>query len=436
MSDTPIAPRKETDLPVPVSRTAGDLDHSNGIALSGFFTTLIKYAEPLSLSFEGDHGLMTDNDTDFKNSGQPIPKPEWRKGASSSGPVSYTINEPITVKLELSIDPPNADPIDCAIVGKGTRGLSQLSFSKFEQLRGGKATVTLKGNSLDPSPHPVGAFSGDIDWEISVPSLARSFKTRTTGHMVFITMGTPTQPSDSPTSVDRGFTVHRMKVAIARVQEAKSRDPQEIVKYLTTRVPGYTLRRIERLKELSHPDYYNGVGGAWTFDEFLESSAECQAIARWVLAILTHVGFRAVVPDIQLCFVWADPHARGAPLENVTSTLGLEKVTKQVGSEEWTARLLDHFPEVKKTYQQVSPAVADFNLPNVFEACLRMSFRGTLSYYALGAGANNHFRSAAEVLRVFFALCWVRFSDKSDPPPFEVKEVVRRWLDRAGKPIP
>lgn len=74
--------------------------------------------------------------------------------------------------------------------------------------------------------------------------------------------------------------------------------------------------------------------------------------------------------------------------------------------------------------------------PNMFEACLRMTINGKVTYYALGSGKNNHFHSAAEVVAVFYALCWVQFENKLDLPRFEIKEIVRRWRDRSGNLIP
>jgi hypothetical protein len=180
-----------------------------------------------------------------------------------------------------------------------------------------------------------------------------------------------------------------MEKAVQLVAAIGSNDPHTIVGQLMTKFPYYTLRRDPGVpSKYRHPDYLGAYG-------------ECQAIVRFVRNVIKQVGCPGQAETV---VVWADPDIEGGNkvLEGPWGAgTGLRNKERPVGGGSWFAVLVDKDPVAEgRTFPM------DHIGLNNFEACLRFTHNGRRRYYGGGAGVYN---SADEVVKAFYALCWVSF---------------------------
>jgi hypothetical protein len=232
---------------------------------------------------------------------------------------------------------------------------------------------------------------------------------RTGPHAIHQTFGAP---NESSAEQEDGATLLRMRHAIELVARARGQRPHEVVASLMALFPGYTLMPDPAVpKELDHPAYFNDRGGAWPMADHIAARAECQAIVRFVRAILRQTGCPG---ETSAVVVWSDPEIDGGATaleREIGMGGGLATRNKRGPSGgTWYAALVDRplsDGDVGKVFPPSHARLPDGRRSlgfNNFEACLRFRDGGVCKYYGGGAGV---YGSPQEVLRCFHALCWM-----------------------------
>lgn len=377
----------------------------------------------VGLAFVGDHATMNDNATDWTKNGNPIAKPEFTYGKKSA-PISRTKASFLAVKVELEVWPYEAPQTQCTIKGVATWG--QTFETKFP-LQGGKQTVVVE--SAEMLPDKVAKLAGDIEWTVDNGVDGPMKADLSWGHTLYVTID---RPIDLATTREAGITEKHMMTAVDLASRAGALDPHAIVGWLMGQIPGYTLQRNPAVPaEYAHPTYFNSVGGAWPLADWLRHRAECQAICRFVSAVIKQVGCPGTA---EVIVVWADPDigdgntAQEAPWAS-GGGLG-HKPTRLIYGDPCNATLVDSYVEEGAEYPIDDENDANYVGCNNFEACLRFEHNGVKKYYGGGAGVYN---SAQEVLTAFHGLVWVSTRADIHGRRFaRIVQVVKRWRDRNG----
>ena len=140
--------------PIPVPAAPGNTNQVNAP------TRTFNEIKTVSLEFIGDHAMLKDNATDWTNTGNAFPKPEFTYGKQSA-PISRTKDNVLAVKVGLEVWPADAPQMPCTITGATTWGLS---FTTKFPLQGGQQVVILE--SAEKLPNRVTKLAGDIEWTV------------------------------------------------------------------------------------------------------------------------------------------------------------------------------------------------------------------------------------------------------------------------------
>lgn len=442
-----------------VMRTGGGLTHRNAVRKRIVALRIER------LTFLSDHGLLTDiapESTDWKIGGTRYVELEggahWQPIAGKSFPASVTKGTTLRLELDLSVDPPDADPIEGTLHGEptGTASSPEL-FMVFESALfvGGSASVKLSLTANGALPNEV--FDLDfrsIAWKATIAG--ETFDLGATGpHHLYVTYDTPNvggvpmvTPFDAkPAPLEDGITDKRMSAAVtltdkrsketAKTKDAETdlfmdrNDPHVIAKILIAAFAGYSLQHDPTVPEVfNQPGYINGSPdksrtGAWPMFDFITQSGECQAIVRFVRGVLMQIGCPG---DVELVVVYAhaaadngaialedrviprDPDATkyllvGNKMELVA---GLNRNNMRIGFNNGVVEtqflsLADS--AFNKGDLKVGDLIPAGTTLNAFEACLKFTFGGKTRYYG-GGVPNSSFKSAQEVIGVFSALVW------------------------------
>jgi hypothetical protein len=392
-------------------------------------TVHVKYRKKITqiqltkLTYKSDHHLMLDNHVDWLPTGSLYTKPEWTIGTSCN-PVSHSMNQVITLDLEFDVQPPDADPDIGDIIGKAplkTPDSTTLYYTfaaTYQKFKGGTVQVTATLRTV--APDHVIRLTGDIAWSVTTRENGSFDAGSSTGHDHFITMSTPV---NAPTR-EAGITQRRMRMSVTRVAEANSNDPHAIAKYLQNRFHGYTLKTDPAVPaKYNHPQYFAHQGqtesgaGAWPAIEFVDQTAECQAIIRWVRAVMLQVGCPGTMSVV---VVWADP-SDGKVKEGDwdAGVGGLVSVQKTVNGKVWQATLADDNVEEGDVIEYGSVGF------NNFEACLKLTYGGKTMYYGGGAG---DYETKEKVITAFTALIWYSWVTTSDAKRMvRIEKVVKTY---------
>ena len=364
----------------------------------------------IKLTFKTDHHLMTDNNSDWTNSGSLFSKPEWTFG-SDSNPISHTRNQSVNMDLDFEVQPANAGETIADVTGTATLETpgstapkQKLVFAAAQQkFKGGVVTVSAALNA--PWPKLVAQLTGDIQWSVKTKDDGPFDAGASSGHQIFFTMNTPVNAPGR----EAGITKKRMRRAVALVAEANSDDPHAIAVYLQRKFPSYTLQPNPNVpSQFHHPRYFADVSqgevesgcGAWPSADYFTEEAECQAIIRFMRAVMMQVGCPGTM---SIMVVWADPSNNAKVMEGDwdAGAGGLAGITKVVNGKTWSATLVDKDPV--KAGQLFDLGAIGLNN---FEACLKLTAGGKTVYYGGGAG---DYDTKEDVITAFEALCWVSF---------------------------
>jgi hypothetical protein len=271
-----------------------------------------------ALKFTTDHGLLNDNDTDWKKTGTAIPEPEWKRTPAANGPITHTRKETIEAQATFSVPMPGADTKSATV--EGNARIPSLSFkaSAAESFGPGpEKTVGVKANA--PLPDLVGRITATIVWQAKADHM---YAASVSGpHVVFVTYGKPIDGG----LVEDGVTLHRMKKAIEWIGGAWATGktkPVDLIEAVFSKFRGYILNfqmlsRAQRVFLAANPKILaalraagfatyqrSDVGGAWPLAEFASYGGECQAIVRLTRAMAHQVGLPG---KIEIKYISSEP---------------------------------------------------------------------------------------------------------------------------------
>lgn len=353
----------------------------------------------VSLAFNSDHNLLKDYPTDWKDGGSRFAKPEWTPGQQH--PITHSLDERVTVELELEVSPPDACPETGTLRGEGPGGLV------FE-----KSGLTFKGGRMKvpaiTSERKLGKKVEKLDFRVGWSTIGTSTAlSAQTANVAYITIDTPRDPAAS----EHGVTLKRMDKAVSLVSPMGTTNPQTIVHQLMKKLPVYVLKANPAVpSDLRHPAYYNAVGGAWPLADYMPYAAECQTIVRFVRKIIKQIGAPG---DAKMVYIYADPTAplvakedeETIPNPALHSHLGFALVDKKVTHADVGKR----FPP---SHTEMPDGSVSLGL-NAYEACLKFTAHdgpegkaGPLkTYYYPGGTGGSRTDNIDDVLKhSFFAL--------------------------------
>jgi hypothetical protein len=222
--------------------------------------------------------------------------------------------------------------------------------------------------------------------------------------------------------------------------------PHQIVQNLMGILPGYVLVPDPAVPAaLGHPRYFTSDGGAWNIADFISKSAECQAIVRFIRAVIKQVGCPGTT---QVIVVYADPWVNNGNtvLEDdhehpPSGGAGLHhSASKKVNGRDSVPSLVDVYPG------DAPGKIFDSNrrgrLPgigsNAFEATLKFTHLGTSKYYPGGTGGGPGLATKEDVIFSFFALVWLSSAPggQATEDLVKVEQIVKRYRKKDGAIIP
>lgn len=438
-----------------VMRTATGLGHHNALRKRLLALRIER------LTFRDDHAMLTDEagpSASFRATGTRYVELEggahWKPGTSF--PASLTKGTKVRVAIEITADPPDADPIDGTVraTPSGAASSDPDAFLTFEgpiRVGGGGAKIELTLEAKEPLPDEVFDCPGrSLAWQVTLGD--RTFDLGTTGpHHLYITYSTPdaggrpmpTPFGTEPAPLEEGITEKRMEAAVTLTEKMwrqaihiedpetgelmDRNDPHVLARILNATVPGYTLSSDPSVPaELGHPHYFNdhpsmARTGAWPIFDYMAQRAECQAIVRFVRGILMQIGCPG---QARLVVVYAHANVDGGATALADAVLPPDSdATKyrpdnngqmrlRPGLHRDAARLgvVDGAPVLQTlgladSKVEVGEMIAPGTVLNAYEACLEFTHGGKTRYYGGGVPASA-FKSPQEVIGVFWGLVW------------------------------
>jgi hypothetical protein len=318
----------------------------------------------VSISFRSDHALLTDYNTDWEDGGNRYQKPEWPYLSQDPPPVTHTMDQTVTLRLQIQVEPDNATATQGTLVGTATG----MTFTRNGALAGGLHSIDLTSNNR--LAKRIRRQNFPIAWGLTL-SGGRALDLGTTQHRIFVTMGRPTTVNLYP-----GITLKRMNKAVSETKDMDDPTPHA----LAARILG----------RWQHYDPHVAHRNAWEL-EGDQAGADCQTMVRYTEYVLKMVGCPGAVDWI---VVWGRAGAPTVGVENLGPSPHMTEpvqwykdvVGPTLGREKWHATLQD-----------------GGGVFNRYEACLKVAHGGTTRYYAGGAGVHN---DADSVLGVFRAMVW------------------------------
>lgn len=331
----------------------------------------------IRVTFQSDHNLLKDYDTDWKDGGSRFPKPEWTPAAQH--PLSHSMDKTVKLEVVLEVTPKDACPETGTLQGEGPDGMkfekTGVSFAPGEV----KVAVT----SDKPLAKKIQEFDFLVNWKTVGTSV--SVSPSQTSNKMFVTMDTPTTPPARP-----GITLKRMRHAVKATSGAGSLDPHKIVEHVMSKWSSFNLNQVyDNAWELAD-DARDAAGDL--------IGADCQTIVRHTDKVIKMVGCPG---KAEFIVVWAKVPTPTKGEENLAYTPNMSDPKQWHNSNRppnpararWRATLEDHGGGL-----------------NRYEACLRFTYPeasvnvADKKYYAGGVGRLNN---ANEVIKVFKTMSWL-----------------------------
>jgi len=362
-----------------------------------------------SMAFLSDHRELKNDVGDWKNGGTVYPRPDWTPAVNH--PVSHNMDKPVQLVLKVTVNPSDACPEVGTWEGTGPDGLVFPPVSTT--FNPGENTITVySSNNLQKK---VQKLHFTTNW--TAKSKSGSFSSVSSNYCL-VTIDKPINDGWQ----EDGATTKRMVQAIDLVSPIGSTDAHTIVAGLMLKIPFYTLERDPAVPSVyNHPKYFNTEGEAWPISDYLGSYAECQAIVRWVRAVIKQIGCPGTAEPVA---IWADPDvSTGATvLESPLGPSGAHTLhgrTKVIGGKTCRAALAALDPVA------VGTLFTPGSMMNMYEACLKFTDSGVTKYYGGGAGV---YTSKDTVIKAFYALVWYTAMVQPDGSiKYRIEEIVHRY---------
>lgn len=375
--------------------------------------------EVVSVAWRSDHGLLKNNEKDWRHTGSVYAKPEWTRGGQNH-PISHTMDSPAQLEVTIVVGPPDGEPQAGKLIGEGPDGLR---FEKKMHVAPGRASHVLE--SKGKLRRAIARLDHAIDWRLELSVDGTVSGGSSGNHCIYLTHDTPRSAGPR----EAGITQRRMHKAVELIEPMGTLDPHTIVHRLMRMLPYYTLFASDKVPaEYEHPAYFNDVGGAWPMGDYISEYGECQAIVRFVMAVTAQVGLPG---EGKLIVVWSDPDVDGGATALEGTGGGLNGKRKVVNGKTWYAALVDSEiteADVGKVFPPSHSRMPDGRISpglNNFEACMKFTHDGVTKYYGGGAGV---FDSKEQVLRAFHSLAW--FSGAQLPNGdwgYRLEQIVKKY---------
>ena len=208
-------PTNGSDFPVGETAVVCTATDSSGNQGYCWFTVTVLQREVKSVEFLTDHGLLTDNTTNYTYGGTTYPTPEWVRKPLRNCPISHTKNTNITVCVTVAVTPAN---VDFTLAGDG--GFAYLSFPTTNLTStGSDQAVTLTANA--PLPNCVTNITGGINWTITTSDSACKSNAWTSGpHRIYVTYATPTGTEATEKRISWVCSLANGKATLAEIGDA------------------------------------------------------------------------------------------------------------------------------------------------------------------------------------------------------------------------
>ena len=379
----------------------------------------------VELTFLSDHGVIRNNTTDWENTGELYEKPDWTP--AKSNPVSHSMkkNGKIQVVIEAEGEAPDNGEIKAKV---GNVLFFQSGTVNFKI---GKNTLVL--TSVKNLSEALGQGNVVFKWTGSTTRKPEEESIGKTKNLIFVTYSDPIRRETEP---EDGFTVYRMAKSIKLIKASNKTELHPIVKALMNLFKTYTLEADPAVPaNLEHPFYSHKKIGAWALRDYIQHTAECQAICRFVRGIMEQVCVPNVVPTV----VWAVPTANDLDYVAHEAPYGFGGLTRHYKSVDASYNKLETYQEpeelgfldtlsgkkplmltktrtVRVPKKETWMARLTTSAPtdgedatdcglNTFEACLKFTDdKAVVKYYGGGAGVYD---SKESVVKAFHSLVWV-----------------------------
>ena len=325
-----------------------------------------------SITFTSDHGVMKDNDSNWKSSGDVRSGPgqtEWfvaSNGKVVSNPISQSRDTNVAIDVVLNVLPVNAPAAPIRLMGRSPAGF--LTFDFAGTMAGGlNQHVPLV--STGKLPDAIRAFpSQEVVWTMEWRSWDHEIG-RTT-HTIYVTKNAPRRPDE--------VTEKRMRTSVelvgAAADDAGTLDPHLLIRSVMTRWGAYNLDV--------------ALDNDWELADNLDRGAQCNDIVGFVQGMIETVGVEGTGTPV---VVWARPGTPMVPEESIYPHGGTRAAGPHPTQPSWFLGLMDQN-----------------GCPNAFEAALRFEHPvGNLRYYPGGVPMDRDYLTAKDVLFIFQCLAWL-----------------------------
>jgi peptidoglycan hydrolase-like protein with peptidoglycan-binding domain len=320
-----------------------------------------------SIHFTSDHSLMKDNRLSWDDGGTRFAEPEWQASTPDGRSVPISHQKGQTIQAVVTLDVSAGLNTSLPFTLSGRSGENFLTFAAAGSLNSGENQVAVAASNA--LPDEIAAYPGtDIAWTIVVAG-NRQFLGTSLAHEVFATFTTP----------DGGVTYRRLAKAV-ELTAGFGNDSHLIVSGQMKRFPFYNLKKPYR-------------GNIWPLADDIASSAECQAIVRFVQAVNKMVGVPGNAVGIS---VYASPTAPETPLTG--------HLVESGGA---TGGMFLFPPQPVTGYEAALYDGAD--QANNYEAALEFDHGGQTLFYPGGVPGGVGLKAKEEVLHAFKKMAWGRW---------------------------
>lgn len=367
-----------------------------------------------SVTMTSDHGMLTDNESDWKVGGKKYRRPHWQwVGANYASPVSHSMYDVVTFDVVAYYDAGSGTAsLPVRLVGRTEFGESNSESIEFKSesaiLQPGRNLIQVKGGRKFGTA--VRRLELTIDWKFSGPGVYTKGSPgtgtvyavpRKTNHEVFVTIFEPIAADlDDVDNETQAITYWRMAYAVETVGALGTIDPHTIIGKLLAGFPGFKLT----------PD----PPPAWQVAAGIRAT-DCRTIVQYILNVARMVGCPGEA-DVVLVY----PKPKGMDLPKVLHQYRFAKeptkddfeVAETPAPKKGETGGLDE-PELIHPNGRYKAVLFDHSDgQNAFEACLRFKRGEQTTYYA---GGVRPLPNPKAVLAVFKSFSWSRFEGGSTP---------------------
>lgn len=322
-----------------------------------------------------DHNIMTHEAVSWEARGRRYPDVEWHAKSGKAHPFTISLNQELMAELTFEIL--NQKMIKPGMAGKCTLQAVDTRLEllgKFKIVDSSKIVVyAMSFRKIRPKP---GIVKTRFKWRIKFNIAAIEIEGTVPELTFYITYSRPRLNLERNLSYTLEFTEKRIRAAIDLVCNPKvfDEDIGAMIHNLIRLIPEYRLDKAPSElvpDQFSHPDYLMTPSGIWPLLEYHQHAAECQAIARMVIAVIDILG---IPVSANLVYVFCLPENPDVPViveEGQKNPKFLRKYDARHDSIIESYFLTSEIGIVSKF--DWTPEDKWFTDKNQFEACIKIS---------------------------------------------------------------